>query len=101
MSPLLALIEDQVSSLVRAPGDENAGLRGVPATYLSSASAAGHQGQVFADLCCDPPLTKLLYVTPEMLVHNTRLMQLLQQLAARRQLARLVVDEAHCVSTLP
>ena len=26
-------------------------------------------------------------------------MQLLQQLAARRQLARLVVDEAHCVST--
>ena len=101
MSPLLALIEDQVGSLVRAPGDENAGLRGVPATYLSSASAAGHQGQVFADLCCDPPLTKLLYVTPEMLVHNTRLMQLLQQLAARRQLARLVVDEAHCVSTLP
>ena len=54
MSPLLALIEDQVGSLVRAPGDENAGLRGVPATYLSSASAAGHQGQVFADLCCDP-----------------------------------------------
>ena len=73
MSPLLALIEDQVGSLVRAPGDENAGLRGVPATYLSSASAAGHQGQVFADLCCDPPLTKLLYVTPEMLMHNVRL----------------------------
>ena len=40
VSPLLALIEDQVGSLVKARGDTEAGLRGVPATYLSSASAA-------------------------------------------------------------
>ena len=73
VSPLLALIEDQVGSLVRAHGDAEAGLCGVPATYLSSASAAGHSGQVFSDLRCDPPLTKLLYVTPEMLMHNVRL----------------------------
>ena len=73
VSPLLALIEDQVGSLVRAQGDAEAGLCGVPATYLSSASAAGHSGQVFSDLRCDPPLTKLLYVTPEMLMHNVRL----------------------------
>ena len=124
VSPLLALIEDQVGSLVKARGDADAGLRGVPATYLSSASAAvrrpplrprpapsactlalssasadspspahakphrrphprqaqpppsasqGHSGHVFDDLSCDPPLTKLLYVTPEMLMHNVRL----------------------------
>ena len=73
VSPLLALIEDQVGSLVKARGDAEAGLRGVPATYLSSASAAGHSGHVFDDLSCDPPLTKLLYVTPEMLMHNVRL----------------------------
>ena len=73
VSPLLALIEDQVGSLVRAQGDAEAGLCGVPATYLSSASAPGHSGQVFSDLRCDPPLTKLLYVTPEMLMHNVRL----------------------------
>ena len=90
VSPLLALIEDQVSSLVRARGDAEARMCGVPATYLSSASAAGHSGHVFSDLSCDPPVTKLLYVTPEMIMHSTRLLQALQQLASRRQLARVV-----------
>lgn len=47
-----------------------------------------------------PPLTKLLYVTPEMLVANTTLQRILQGLARStpRRLARIVIDEAHCVS---
>ena len=56
ISPLLALIEDQVVSLVQAKGEDPA-LRGVPATYLSSASAAGHSERVLSDLAESPPVT--------------------------------------------
>ena len=45
-----------------------------------------------------PQVTKLLYVTPEMVMNSSRLYGSLTGLAARRQLARIVVDEAHCVS---
>lgn len=101
VSPLLALIEDQVIGLVRARGADLA-LAGIPASFLSSSAPAGHASAVFADLAGpDPPRTKLLYVTPEQLMASGRLRQALHDLCARqpRQFARLVVDEAHCVST--
>jgi superfamily II DNA helicase RecQ len=41
---------------------------------------------------------QLLYVTPEQLAQSGALREILQNLAARRRLARFVVDEAHCVS---
>ena len=100
VSPLLALIQDQVSALVGSSGMEPL-LAGVPATFLSSQARPGHNAAVMADLQRVPsPLTKLLYVTPEMLVANANLRAVLQALCTRspRQLARLVVDEAHCVS---
>ena len=45
-------------------------------------------------------MTKLLYVTPEMLSCSSRLRRVLQELSAARprRVARLVIDEAHCVS---
>lgn len=100
VSPLLALIQDQVSALTGASGAEPL-LSGVPSTFLSSQARPGHNAAVLADLQRVPaPLTKLLYVTPEMLVANASLRAVLQGLCARspRQLARLVIDEAHCVS---
>ena len=100
VSPLLALIQDQVSALVGASGAEPL-LAGVPATFLSSQARPGHNAAVMADLRRVPgPMTKLLYVTPEMLVANAGLQSVLQALCARspRQVARVVVDEAHCVS---
>jgi len=101
VSPLLALIEDQVIGLVKARGADPA-LAGIPASFLSSSAPAGHASAVFADLAGpEPPRTKLLYVTPEQLMSSGRLRQALHDLYVRRprQFARLVVDEAHCVST--
>lgn len=44
------------------------------------------------------PLTKLVYVTPEMLNQSHKFQGLLRRLHERKKLARIVVDEAHCVS---
>ena len=46
----------------------------------------------------NPPGTKLLYVTPEMLAKSAGLNASLQNLYSRSLLARFVIDEAHCVS---
>jgi bloom syndrome protein len=41
---------------------------------------------------------QVLYVTPEMLNKNQRMIGALQNLHSRNKLARFVIDEAHCVS---
>ena len=72
VSPLLALIQDQVEGLLRANGAP--GYRGVPATWMSSNSPPGHNARVLEDLNRSPaPLTKLLYVTPERLQNSVHL----------------------------
>ena len=94
-SPLLSLIQDQVTALVRgAPGTE-----GVPASYLSSQQSSGEYQAVLRELRKEQPTMKLLYVTPEQLVNGGGLNDVLRGLAERRLLARFVIDEAHCVST--
>ena len=100
--PLLALMQDQVQALVRGSETADPYLRGVPATFLASTARPGHAEAVYSDLMRPPePLTKCLYVTPEQLGGSARLRSLLQSLAnaqPHRLLARIVVDEAHCVS---
>ena len=59
VSPLLALIQDQVSALTSDSGGDPL-LCGVPATFLSSAARAGHNAAVLADLQQLPaPFTKV------------------------------------------
>ena len=102
VSPLLALVQDQVQALVRGPPSADPLLRGVPATFLASNAKPGHANAVFADLARQPePLTKCLYVTPEQLSGSDRLRRALNSLATRqpRLIARVVIDEAHCVSS--
>jgi bloom syndrome protein len=41
---------------------------------------------------------RLLFVTPEKVAKSDALMRLLNQLHSQQRLARMVVDEAHCVS---
>lgn len=41
---------------------------------------------------------KLLYVTPEKFASSNKLTQVLNNLNCRNLLARIVIDEAHCVS---
>ena len=86
VSPLIALMQDQVAALEEA---------GVRAAFLNSTLTAERAGAVergFADAAYD-----LLYVAPERLM-TPRFMQLLEQAAARGRLALFAIDEAHCVS---
>ena len=93
VSPLLSLVQDQVAALLAAP------CGGVPAASLSSALPEASRRAVLRELEAGAPTLKLLYVTPEQLVKSEALLERLAGLQARGRLARVVVDEAHCVSS--
>jgi len=98
VSPLISLIQDQVDSLSRLKLAD--GSRGIPAHFLNSTSGVSAYRGIMDDLYRHQPCMKLLYVTPEGLaMEGSRLNQALQSLYDRSLLERLVVDEAHCVST--
>lgn len=100
VSPLLALIQDQVKNLLQ---------RGIPALALTSALTKRERVAVHAALQSvgetlethrtgEAALVKIVYVTPELLVVSRSFNSLLEWLAARGGVARFVIDEAHCVS---
>jgi ATP-dependent DNA helicase RecQ len=82
ISPLLALMKDQVSQLKH---------RGIEAEYLSS-ELDEYDAEAIYDRCKDG-LTKLLYVSPERLTNN-QFIQNIEEI----QLSFIAVDEAHCIS---
>lgn len=82
ISPLLALMKDQVSQLK---------LRGIEAEYLSS-ELDEYDAEAIYDRCKDG-LIKLLYVSPERLT-NMQFLQNIEEI----QLSFIAVDEAHCIS---
>lgn len=82
ISPLLALMKDQVNQLK---------FRGIEAEYLSS-ELDDFDAEVIYNRCKDG-LTKLLYVSPERLT-NIQFLQNIEEI----QLSFIAVDEAHCIS---
>jgi ATP-dependent DNA helicase RecQ len=82
VSPLIALMQDQVAALRQA---------GVEAAFLNSTLSAAEAAEVERSLR-DGTL-KLLYVAPERLL-NPRCLGLL----ASSEIALFAIDEAHCVS---
>eukprot|EP01133_Synstelium_polycarpum_P019671 gene19671-23558_t len=88
VSPLLALMHDQVSKLIEI---------GVPTASLNSAIPAAERRRIDSDLAAPQCPIKLLYVTPERLA-NEQFSLALHHLYRTGQLRRLVVDEAHCIS---
>jgi bloom syndrome protein len=96
ISPLLSLIEDQVSALVSLP------CGGVPAAYLTSTCTDTQLQAINNDLSRArrglEPFLKLLFVTPEKMVKALDTRQLLKDLYENEMLARFVIDECHCVS---
>ncbi|UHO39023.1 RecQ family ATP-dependent DNA helicase [Chryseobacterium capnotolerans] len=82
ISPLLALMKDQVNQLK---------LRGVEAEYLSSELDEYDAETIYNR--CKEGLTKLLYVSPERLT-NTQFLQNIEEI----ELSFIAVDEAHCIS---
>ncbi|MBN3286795.1 RECQ5 helicase, partial [Polyodon spathula] len=88
VSPLIALIQDQVDHLLAMK---------VKACSLNSTLQAQERRKIEADLQSESPCIKLLYITPEMAASHS-FQPLLSLLLSRGLLSYLVVDEAHCVS---
>ena len=91
ISPLLSLMEDQQAHLREL---------NIQAFLLNSDTSPDDRQLIYSSLK-RPDVGKfiqILYVTPEMLSKSTVLMNTLRDLNRRRVLARMVIDEAHCVS---
>ena len=82
ISPLIALMQDQVEALEAV---------GVPASFINSTLNRAEQNRRYADF--EAGRTALLYVAPERLA-NRRFLDGL----ARGGVRLLVIDEAHCIS---
>lgn len=82
VSPLIALMEDQVAALAA---------KGIPAAAFTSATSPAERRKAEQRLVHPGPF--LLYAAPERLVLDA-----FRELAGRARLARIVVDEAHCIS---
>jgi bloom syndrome protein len=87
VSPLLSLMDDQVSALSEL---------GVNAAYLSSELTVKQGNDIIRNML--NVQYKLLYVTPERL-QSAKFVKHLETLYEKKKICRIVVDEAHCVST--
>ncbi|CAB4475362.1 unnamed protein product [Rhizophagus irregularis] len=86
-TPLKALIDDHVNSLVRM---------GIPAAglYASTGQSFEYQERVFSELSLG--ILPILFVTPEKLEKNKSFHQFLQKIYETRGI-QFVIDEAHCI----
>lgn len=80
ISPLIALMKDQVDSLKA---------NGISATYYNSSQSAEQQQEVFEAIVNKE--VKLVYVAPESL-------SLLQNILNQTYISCVAIDEAHCIS---
>lgn len=87
VSPLLALMQNQVSGLKEKSVD-----------VLLWNSETADVGEIMRRLRGDPK-PALMYVTPEKLKESRSLKNILLDLYNNGDLARFVIDEAHCIST--
>lgn len=88
ISPLLALMTNQMASLRAA---------NIKVETINSTTPPSVKHAILDDLKSGHPLTRLLYVTPEycQLDHFRKNLQIVYQ---QKELARIAVDEAHCIS---
>lgn len=91
VSPLLSLMQDQVNHMKAL---------GIQAVAFNSECSADYKRQVLSAFDQRTPenFIELLYVTPEMFNKNIKFNQALDNLYRNGKFARLVIDEAHCVS---
>ena len=88
--PLLSLIADQLEGLSR---------HSIRALCLTSDMGREEAWAVYEELSRPAFEPRMLYVTPERLLHSVHLANVLRRLHACRRLTRIVVDECHCVVT--
>lgn len=91
VSPLLSLMQDQLQHLERL---------NIQVAILNGEKAQDYRQSIYSalDEAVPEDFMSLLYVTPEMLSKSNKLVNKLKALNKRGKLARLVIDEAHCVS---
>ncbi|CAH1767820.1 13225_t:CDS:2, partial [Entrophospora sp. SA101] len=87
LSPLKALIEDQVIELV-CSGIPSAGL------YAASDKPPSYQEQVFSEIASK--LVQIIYLTPEKFVANKSFQNMLKRISVTSRV-QFVIDESHCV----
>ncbi|EJW05076.1 RecQ family ATP-dependent DNA helicase [Edhazardia aedis USNM 41457] len=85
VSPLLSLIQDQIKNLLK---------KNIIALAISSQLTETERRFVFEILKQPDPICKIFYVTPELIVNSS----LFQDIIRKTKVARIVIDEAHCVS---
>lgn len=88
VSPLLSLMMNQVESLRAA---------GINASSLNSNTPGPEKDSIYKDLQTGHPRTRLLYVTPELCAAD-RFRERLRIVYEQKELARIAIDEAHCIS---
>ncbi len=88
VSPLLALMNNQIAALRAAS---------IQVATINSQTSPSVKHAILEDLKSGHPRTRLLYVTPEYcaLDYFRKLLKLVYE---QRELARVAVDEAHCIS---
>lgn len=91
VSPLLSLMQDQVDHMKAL---------GIQAVAFNSECSSEYKRQVMSAFSERTPehFIELLYVTPEMVSKNAAFNTAMQTLYRKGKFARLVIDEAHCVS---
>ncbi|KAI9171448.1 ATP-dependent DNA helicase hus2/rqh1 [Paramyrothecium foliicola] len=91
ISPLLSLMQDQVDHMKAL---------GIQAVAFNGECSAEYKRQVMSAFNERSPehFIELLYVTPEMVSKNVAFNSGMQALYRKGKFARLVIDEAHCVS---
>ncbi|RYC79315.1 hypothetical protein BFJ63_vAg17806, partial [Fusarium oxysporum f. sp. narcissi] len=91
VSPLLSLMQDQVDHMKAL---------GIQAVAFNGEYSAEYKRQVMTAFEKRSPedYIELLYVTPEMVSKNTTFNNGMRTLHHKGKLARIVIDEAHCVS---
>jgi ATP-dependent DNA helicase RecQ len=83
VSPLIALMKDQVEALL---------LNGIPAAFLNSTQSSREQREIEQD--CQAGKLKLLYVSPEKMLSESFFVFL-----KTLKISLFAVDEAHCISS--
>ena len=91
ISPLLSLMQDQVDHLQKLQ---------IQAFFINGEVAQEHRDMLMQSLR-DPMVERfiqVLYITPEMIRKSNLFLNAFKDLNRRQKLARIVIDEAHCVS---
>lgn len=88
ISPLIALIHNQVKNLLRLE---------IPTLAITSDLSEEDRRFACSELYKRDVQVRLLYLTPEFICNSRLAANLFQHLYNKNRLARFVIDEAHCV----